>query len=41
MVAFVEGNSQIGLREAADQVPYYHHQFWDPRENGGDRPRKV
>jgi len=26
VIAFLEGNSKIGLRQAADQVPYYHYQ---------------
>jgi len=46
VIAFPEGNSKIGLRQAIVQVPYYHRQpsllSWAPRKNGGgDRPRKV
>jgi len=26
VIAFLEGNSKIGLPQAVDQVPYYHHQ---------------
>jgi len=26
MIAFIEGNSKIGLRQAVVQVPYYHQQ---------------
>jgi len=26
MIAFLDGNSKIGLRQAAVQVPYYHQQ---------------
>jgi len=43
-MAFVEGNSKIGLRQAVDQscAIIINHQFWAPCENGeGDRPRKV
>jgi len=25
VIAFLQGNSKIGLRQAVDQVPYYHH----------------
>jgi len=44
MIAFLEGNSKMGLRQAVDQLPWYHinHQFWRARESGGwDRPRNV
>ena len=47
VIAFLEGNSEIGLFQAVEQVPYYHqqssnHQFWARRESGGgDRPRNV
>jgi len=44
VIAFLEGNSKIGLRQAMVQASYYHHQpsVWAPRQNnGGDRPRKV
>jgi len=26
MIAFLEGNSKIGLQQAVVHVPYYHHQ---------------
>jgi len=26
MIVFLKGNSKIGLRQAVDQVPYYHDQ---------------
>jgi len=26
VIAFVEGNSKIGLQKAVEQVPYYHLQ---------------
>jgi len=28
MIAFLEGNSKIGLQQGVVQVPYYHHQPW-------------
>jgi len=41
-IAFLEGNSKIGLRQAVGRVPYYHHQPSAARQHGGgDRPRKV
>jgi len=43
-IAFLEGNSKIGLRQAVDQMHTIttNHQFWAPCQNGrGDRPRKV
>ena len=44
MIAFLDGNSKIWLRQAVVQVHAMatDHQFWAPRRNGGgDRPRKV
>ena len=45
VIAFLETNSKIGLRQAVVHVPYYittNHQFWAPRKNSrGDRPTKV
>ena len=45
VIAFLEGNLKIGLRQAAVQFPYYGHQpsqVWAPPQNGrGDRPRNV
>jgi len=48
VIAFLEGNSKIGLRQAVDQLPTschsitIDHQFWRARESGGgDRPRIV
>jgi len=26
VIALIEGNSKTGLRQAVDQVPYYHYQ---------------
>jgi len=26
VIAFLEGNLKIGLRQVVDQVPYYHNQ---------------
>jgi len=41
VIAFVEGNSNIGLRWAVVQV-IINHEFWAPgQKGGGDRPRKV
>jgi len=46
VIAFQEGNSKIGLRQAVGlvHVPYYHHQssvLSSMQNGGGDRPRKV
>jgi len=44
VIAFLEGNSKIGLRQAVVQVPYYHKQpsVLSCTQNGGeDRARKV
>ena len=43
VIAFVEGNSKIGLWQAVDQVPYYYNrQFWAAHESGGgDKPGNV
>jgi len=41
VMAFLEGNSKIGLQQAVVQVPYYHH-FWAPCQIGRrDRSRKC
>jgi len=43
VIAFLEGNAKIGLRQAVDQVPYYQRQTSRaPRESGGgDRRANV
>ena len=44
MIAFLEGNSKIGLQQVVDQVQYYHYQpsvLSFTRKDGGDRPRNV
>jgi len=44
VIALLEGNSKIGLRQAVDQVPYYYHQpsVLSSMQNGReDRPRKL
>jgi len=44
VIAFLDGNSKIGLQQAVVQVPYYghHSSVWAPRRNGGGhRRRKV
>jgi len=43
VIAFIEGNSKIGLRQAVamSRTITIKHQFSAPRQNGGDRPRNV
>ena len=44
VIAFLDGNSKVGLRQAVVQVPYYGQQpsvFSSPQSGGGDRPRNV
>jgi len=44
VIAFVEGNSKIGLRQAVDQVPYYQRQpslLSSTQSGGGDRRGNV
>jgi len=42
VIAFLEGNAKIGLREVRSHTITDNHQFWALHENGrGDRPRIV